>query len=267
MNGAQEVSCRDTSLSLEHVRSEGFGFRHSVPWSRFFRLISRRNQGKEILLHSALRPLHRAGAALFPFLCPVHQPLSGKPIGANCLARGLDLLFCVVMDTARIGSCAEASTSYVIHRPRRGSISCVSRTNLLTFSSSAVHDRRFMALPYPGVAFSRPRSDPSALSQHNCRLARPGIRHCRSLGRRHRRQTLTVASAAAIQLTEEQIQREGLPTAPRPAALPPPPAAATLLHVMPYLCKLALGDRQLYWRLAAALLLMLVSKGAGAVAS
>ena len=41
-----------------------------------------------------------------------------------------------------------------------------------------------------------------------------------------------------------------------PAALPPPPGAATLAEVMPYLGKLALGDGSLHWRLAAALVLL-----------
>ena len=50
----------------------------------------------------------------------------------------------------------------------------------------------------------------------------------------------------------------------RPAQLPDPPASSRLLDVMPYLLKLATSDRQLWWRLGAAVLLMFASKAAGA---
>ena len=51
---------------------------------------------------------------------------------------------------------------------------------------------------------------------------------------------------------------------PRPASLPEPPASTRLLDIMPYLVKLATSDRQLWWRLGSAVLLMFASKAAGA---
>lgn len=49
-----------------------------------------------------------------------------------------------------------------------------------------------------------------------------------------------------------------------PPALPPTPKSSSLLDVFPYLARLALSERSLYWRLALALLLMVASKVAGA---
>ena len=51
-----------------------------------------------------------------------------------------------------------------------------------------------------------------------------------------------------------------------PPRLPPPPGSSSLLEVGPYLLKLALSERNLWWRLAAALALMILSKAAGAPA-
>ena len=51
---------------------------------------------------------------------------------------------------------------------------------------------------------------------------------------------------------------------PRPASLPEPPASTRLVDIMPYLMKLATSDRQLWWRLGSAVLLMFASKAAGA---
>lgn len=42
------------------------------------------------------------------------------------------------------------------------------------------------------------------------------------------------------------------------------PQSSNLNHVMPYLLKLAISDPQLYWRLGAALIAMVLSKSAGA---
>jgi hypothetical protein len=50
----------------------------------------------------------------------------------------------------------------------------------------------------------------------------------------------------------------------RPPALPPPPKSGNLLDVIPYLVKLAVSDRQLWWRLAISISLMLASKASGA---
>ena len=55
------------------------------------------------------------------------------------------------------------------------------------------------------------------------------------------------------------------PHMPRPAVLPTPPKSASLLDVLPYLVELALADRALWWRLGTALVLMVLSKGAGAL--
>lgn len=49
-----------------------------------------------------------------------------------------------------------------------------------------------------------------------------------------------------------------------PPALPPTPKSSSLLDVFPYLARLALSERSLYWRLALALVLMVASKVAGA---
>jgi ABC-type transport system involved in Fe-S cluster assembly fused permease/ATPase subunit len=51
-----------------------------------------------------------------------------------------------------------------------------------------------------------------------------------------------------------------------PAPLPPVPAAATLGAVLPYLGALALGERHLWWRVAAALAALIASKCAGLAA-
>ena len=41
------------------------------------------------------------------------------------------------------------------------------------------------------------------------------------------------------------------------------PQSSNLSHVLPYLLKLAISDPQLYWRLGAALVAMILSKSAG----
>lgn len=51
-----------------------------------------------------------------------------------------------------------------------------------------------------------------------------------------------------------------------PPALPPTPKSSSLLDVFPYLARLALSERSLYWRLALALFLMVASKVAGLLA-
>ena len=43
------------------------------------------------------------------------------------------------------------------------------------------------------------------------------------------------------------------------------PESSSLNHVMPYLLKLAISDPQLYWRLGAALIAMVLSKSAGVI--
>lgn len=58
----------------------------------------------------------------------------------------------------------------------------------------------------------------------------------------------------------------GDPTYRPPAPLPDPPTAGTLAQVLPYLLRLAFGEAQLSWRLAAALALLVTSKAAGLAA-
>lgn len=45
--------------------------------------------------------------------------------------------------------------------------------------------------------------------------------------------------------------------------LPPSPPTATLKDVLPFLCTLALSERQLYWRMGLALVCMVASKVSG----
>lgn len=55
-------------------------------------------------------------------------------------------------------------------------------------------------------------------------------------------------------------------TRPEPPKLPPPPKSGEdLTHVLPYILKLALAEKQLSWRVGAAVVLMLASKAAGKV--
>ncbi|KAK9905738.1 hypothetical protein WJX75_005420 [Coccomyxa subellipsoidea] len=51
-----------------------------------------------------------------------------------------------------------------------------------------------------------------------------------------------------------------------PPKLPPTPSSSKLLDVLPYLVKLAVSDRQLWWRLGASVFLMLLSKSSGLMA-
>lgn len=53
---------------------------------------------------------------------------------------------------------------------------------------------------------------------------------------------------------------------PSPSPLPTTPKAATLEQVLPYLARLAVGEPQLYWRVAGALVALLLSKATGLMA-
>ena len=82
------------------------------------------------------------------------------------------------------------------------------------------------------------------------------------------RRVLHVSAAAAFELPSQQEVRKKAAAriksaVPRPAELPPPPQSTSLLHVLPYLTKLAMSDAQLYWRLGLAFVLMIASKAAG----
>ena len=77
-----------------------------------------------------------------------------------------------------------------------------------------------------------------------------------------------MSAAASLPYTDLQQAKEAAATRAghmrtTPADLPPPPKSASLVHVLPYLARLALADRQLYWRLGLAFILMCLSKAAG----
>lgn len=79
---------------------------------------------------------------------------------------------------------------------------------------------------------------------------------------------LPATGSAAFELPSQQEVRQKAAArvksaVPRPADLPPPPKSTSLLHVLPYLTKLAVSDAQLYWRLGLAFVLMVASKAAG----
>lgn len=69
--------------------------------------------------------------------------------------------------------------------------------------------------------------------------------------------------AEGVEFPQQPRVRARSASLPRPPALPPPPKSGNLLDVLPYLVRLAVADRQLWWRLGIAVLLMLASKAAG----
>ena len=86
----------------------------------------------------------------------------------------------------------------------------------------------------------------------------------------HSRRVVHVSAAAAFELpSQQEVRRKAAARitseVPRPAQLPPPPKSTSLLHVLPYLTKLAVSDAQLYWRLGLAFVLMIASKAAGLI--
>lgn len=108
-----------------------------------------------------------------------------------------------------------------------------------------------------------------------CRPGPPQLRRCVPHGRAAKRlATLTGAASAGLAAGAPAVggppPGERLlvqdPTYTPPAALPPAPTSARLMDVLPYLLRLALGEPQLYWRLGAALALLLASKAAGLLA-
>lgn len=72
------------------------------------------------------------------------------------------------------------------------------------------------------------------------------------------------AWAAPAGFHESDASEEEFGELTAPPALPPTPKSSSLLDVFPYLARLALSERSLYWRLALALFLMVASKVAGA---
>lgn len=77
--------------------------------------------------------------------------------------------------------------------------------------------------------------------------------------------TSTTSHTSNTTNTGSASHRPG-PEPPYPAVptLPPPPVTGTLRDVVPYLLRLALAEKQLVWRFAAALGCMLCAKLAGA---
>eukprot|EP00878_Enallax_costatus_P016674 GHUV01017494.1.p1 GENE.GHUV01017494.1~~GHUV01017494.1.p1 ORF type:complete len:347 (+),score=102.06 GHUV01017494.1:358-1398(+) len=84
-----------------------------------------------------------------------------------------------------------------------------------------------------------------------------------------RRSACRVAASAAVASFDFSknggyVTYNARDTRPEPAKLPPPPKSGEdLTHVLPYILKLALAEKQLSWRLGAAMILMLASKAAG----
>jgi hypothetical protein len=78
--------------------------------------------------------------------------------------------------------------------------------------------------------------------------------------------TLSIDSYSEPKAQLQQLLRQDHPQGVPPTDLPPTPKSATLGDVLPYIAKLALADRQLYWRATAALLALLFSKAAGLIA-
>jgi len=73
----------------------------------------------------------------------------------------------------------------------------------------------------------------------------------------------TWASPAGFQNPHGSVESGEVPA---PLELPPTPKSSGLMDVFPYLAKLALSEKTLYWRLAGALALMVISKVAGLMA-
>ena len=133
------------------------------------------------------------------------------------------------MDVARTFSCREASTSYTVSRPGR---TCPHFCTLATDASSALPVRagikaKLLTRSRGAVGASVRTVGPPASSKQRRIVT---FSHA---SRPHQRCSLVVnaTAAAALHLTEEEITREGLPTLPRPPALPPAPKHTTLLNV------------------------------------
>ncbi len=108
---------------------------------------------------------------------------------------------------------------------------------------------------------------PACRSTWPCRQPAPQVQHHHSFPK-PKNGRLRVSSAASLPYTDLQPAKEAAAARAghvrtTPADLPPPPKSASLVHVLPYLARLALADRQLYWRLGLAFLLMCLSKAAG----
>ena len=121
---------------------------------------------------------------------------------------------------------------------------------------------------------SKPHCGRRIASQTSCKLQFPQCQRAKSplsrkvLPKLRRLPPVSAAGSAAFELSSQQEVRQKaaarVKTAvPRPADLPPPPKSTSLLHVLPYLTKLAVSDAQLYWRLGLAFVLMVSSKAAG----
>ncbi|CAK0783343.1 hypothetical protein CVIRNUC_006542 [Coccomyxa viridis] len=114
---------------------------------------------------------------------------------------------------------------------------------------------------------ARGRAGLPVLSARPLRLAaaRARARSCRPEFLRVRQPRTVCQAAAAVSLDAEDDPRallEGT-SKTRPAKLPEPPKGTSLFAVLPYLCQLATADRQIWWRLGGASVLLLASKASG----
>jgi hypothetical protein len=88
------------------------------------------------------------------------------------------------------------------------------------------------------------------------------------IGNMHRLASGSATSAYDDVMLQEYVagRKEAFQAADQMPHMPPTPKSATLTSVMPYLGKLALQDGNLYWRVGAAMVALVVSKLAGLLA-
>ncbi len=135
-------------------------------------------------------------------------------------------------------------------RPQHGSIGRRSYPGMPTSSARVVAGPLFQA--------RTPSHTPARVSSHALLSKRP-----------QRTAVRPMASAASLSApyVYPKDGNEALQKFPAVAPLPPPPAGAKLGEVLPYLAKLAMGERTLLWRLAIAFVCMVASKAAGGLGS
>ena len=162
------------------------------------------------------------------------------------------------------------ATGCVVHRGKamaQGTVLCCS-----SMHSASVHH-----LPaLPGWQCRGPGQTRTARPAPFRSGRTPFRHHCSATQPRCRRATVPLVRASAGAAAwpgkyDEEVatpgaaeKARGSNVLPRPASLPEPPASTRLVDIMPYLLKLATSDRQLWWRLGSAVLLMFASKAAGA---
>lgn len=119
----------------------------------------------------------------------------------------------------------------------------------LQFTNQVGQARLRAAVPRPGHKHAGVRARPFQAAKPGCRP--PTI----------------LASSAALSSIDYTYSSSVSDAKSRPfpavAPLPSPPRTADLGNVLPYLAKLAVGERQLLWRFGVALICMVTSKLAG----